>query len=89
MILLFFAIKKPPKPQTAHVKRQTVKEKISQYINIVRQSYPGNAVCWEQPYIKIKVTEKSYLTISCQEIWTYIGRITWECEKHKWQTISI
>lgn len=60
LFTFLFAIKKPPKPQSAHVKRQTAKKKeeISQYTNIVRQSYPGNGICGKQPYIKIKVVEK-------------------------------
>lgn len=68
LFTFLFAIKKPPKPQSAHVKRQTVKKKIiSQYTNIVRQSYSGNGICGKQPYIKIKVIEKPYPTISCQK----------------------
>lgn len=59
LFTFLFAIKKPPKPQAAHVKRQTVKKKkISQYTNIMRQSYPGNGICEKQPYIKIKVIGK-------------------------------
>lgn len=63
----FFAIKKPPKLQSTHVRRRTIKEEISQYTNMARQPSPGNAVCWTRPYAKVKVTEKSYLTISCQK----------------------
>lgn len=77
LFTFLFAIKKPPKPQSAHVKRQTVKKKIkkeiSQYTNIVRQSYPGNGICGKQPYIKIKVVEKPDSFLSETSEHTYAG----------------
>lgn len=39
ILFTFFAIKKPPRPQSARVKRQETKMN-GQYTNIVRQSYP-------------------------------------------------
>lgn len=39
ILFTFFAIKKPPRPQSARVKRQERKMN-GQYTNIIRQSYP-------------------------------------------------
>lgn len=65
--LFFFAIKKPPKGHNQLMSKDKQVRKRSQYTNIVRQFDPGNASGWKQPYIKIKVIEKSYPTMSCQE----------------------